>query len=117
MRAKTVLVENLSTAVISDSTALIYTVPPNTKSKWILAFVSNGSGTTKSGIDLEISNGVDITVIGAKSLGSGEYLELKTNGGYIMLESGYEIRGRANATGVSCILTFEETSSTVTYNG
>lgn len=117
MRAKSILTENLTTAALTDSTALIYTVPPNTKAKWVLAFISNGSGTTKSGIALEISNGVDIVVLGAKSLGSSNYIELEMNGGYVMLESGYELRGRANATGVSCILTVEETSSTVTYNG
>ena len=117
MRAKSILTENLTTAALTDSTALLYTVPPNTRAKWILAFVSNGAGSTVSGVHLEISNGVDIVVLGSKSLGSGDYVELEMNGGYVMLESGYELRGNAGSTGVSCILTVEETSSTVTYNG
>jgi hypothetical protein len=79
--------------------------------------VSNGTGSTVSNVHLEISNDADIVVLGAKSLGSGEYVELEMNGGYVMLESGYELRGNAGSTGVSCILTVEETSSTVTYNG
>jgi hypothetical protein len=117
MRAKSIFTENLTTAALTDSTALLYTVPPNTKAKWVLAFISNGSGSTISNVHLEISNGVDIVVLGSKSLGSGDFIQLKQDGGYVMLEAGYEIRGNAGSTGVSCILTVEETSSTVTYNG
>ena len=117
MRAKSILTENLTTAALTDSTALLYTVPPNTKAKWVLAFVSNGTGSTVSNVHLQISNDVDIVVLGSKSLGSGDFIQLKQDGGYVMLEAGYEIRGNAGSTGVSCILTVEETSSTVTYNG
>ena len=117
MRAKSILTENLTTAALTDSTALLYTVPPNTRAKWVLAFVSNGTGSTIGNVHLEIANDSDIVILGAKSLGSGEYIRLEQDGGYVMLESGYEIRGNAGSTGVSCILTVEETSSTVTYNG
>ena len=104
MKANTVLVENLPT-----TTGTLYTVPPNTRAKWILAFVTNGTGSTISNVNVSISNGVTITVLGSKSLGSGDYIQLQQDGGYVMLESGTQITGSAGSTGVSCILTFEET--------
>lgn len=104
MKAKTVLIENLPT-----TNEVLYTVPSNTRAKWVLAFVSNGTGSTISNVHLKIENGSTITVIGSKSLGSGEFIQLETDGGYVMLESGYTITGDAGSTGVSCILTFEET--------
>ena len=104
MKAKSILVENLPT-----TNGVLYTVPPNTRAKWILAFVSNGTGSTISDVHIKIENGATVTVLGSKSLGSGDYIELEMNGGYVMLESGYEITGDAGSTGVSCILTFEET--------
>jgi hypothetical protein len=104
MKAKTILIDNLPT-----TNGVLYTVPPNTRSKWVLAFVSNGTGSTISDVHIKIENGSTITVIGSKSLNSGEYIQLETDGGYVMLESGYTITGDAGSTGVSCILTFEET--------
>ena len=104
MKANTVLIENLPT-----TNGVLYTVPPNTRAKWILAFVSNGTGSTISDVHIKIENGETITVIGSKSLGSGDFLRLEQDGGYVMLESGYTITGDAGSTGVSCILTFEET--------
>lgn len=104
MKAKTILIDNLPT-----TNGVLYTVPPNTRAKWVLAFVSNGTGSTISDVHIKIENGSTITVIGSKSLGSGEFIQLETDGGYVMLESGYTITGDAGSTGVSCILTFEET--------
>jgi len=104
MKAKSILVENLPT-----TNGVLYTVPPNTRAKWILAFVSNGTGSTISNVHLKIENGSTITVLGSKSLGSGDFIQLKQDGGYVMLESGYEITGDAGSAGVSCILTVEET--------
>ena len=104
MKAKTILIDSLPT-----TNQPLYTVPPNVRAKWILAFVSNGTGSTISNVHLQVSNGTVITVLGAKSLGSGDYIQLNQDGGYVMLESGYEIIGDADSTGVSCILTFEET--------
>jgi hypothetical protein len=104
MKAKSILVENLPT-----TNGVLYTVPPNTRAKWILAFVSNGTGSTVSDVHIKIENDATITVLGSKSLGSGDFIQLKQDGGYVMLESGYEITGDAGSTGVSCILTVEET--------
>ena len=104
MKAKSILVENLPT-----TNGVLYTVPPNTRAKWILAFVSNGTGSTVSGVHIKIENDETITVLGSKSLGSGDFIQLKQDGGYVMLESGYKITGDAGSTGVSCILTVEET--------
>ena len=104
MKAKSILVENLPT-----TNGVLYTVPPNTRAKWILAFVSNGTGSTVSDVHIKIENDATITVLGSKSLGSGDFIQLKQDGGYVMLESGYQITGDAGSTGVSCILTVEET--------
>ena len=104
MKAKSILVENLPT-----TNGVLYTVPPNTRAKWILAFVSNGTGSTISDVHIKIENDETITVLGSKSLGSGDFIQLKQDGGYVMLESGYQITGDASSTGVSCILTVEET--------
>jgi len=109
MKAKTILKDSLALTGASAADKVLYTVPPNVRAKWILAFVSNGTGSTISNVHLQISNGNTITVLGAKSLGSGDYIQLNQDGGYVMLESGYEIIGDADSTGVSCILTFEET--------
>ena len=104
MKAKTILIDSLPT-----TNDVLYTVPPNVRAKWILAFITNGTGSTISNVNIKIENDVTITVLGSKSLGSGDYIQLEQNGGYVMLESGYQITGDAGSTGVSCILTFEET--------
>ena len=118
MRAKTILVESLTTLDIHHADAVLYKVPPNTRSKWVLAFVSNSGGSTVSDVAIEIDAGTEhITVMGSKSLSAGDYLRLEQDGGYVMLEAGYEIRGSSGSTGVSCILTVEETMGTVTING
>jgi hypothetical protein len=104
MKARSILTENLPT-----STGTLYTVPNNIRAKWILAFVSNSTGSTISDVELLIDNGVTIKVLGSKSLGSGDFIQLKQDGGYVMLEAGTSIKGSAGSTGVSCILTVEET--------
>ena len=104
MKARSILTDNLPTSL-----GTLYTVPNNTRAKWVLAFVSNGTGSTITNVVIQISNGVTIKVLGSKSLGSGDYIQLDSNGGYVMLEPGTTIQGSAGSTGVSCILTVEET--------
>lgn len=116
MKQRSVLVQNVSTDALTSDTTIIYTVPPNTRSKWVLAFLSNGTGSTVSGVALEIHNGGDIVVLGAKSLGAGDFVMFDSASGYVMLEEGYELRARADATGVSCIVTVEETTGLVRTN-
>jgi len=103
MKARSILTANLPTSI-----GTLYTVPDNIRAKWVLAFVSNGTGSTISNVVLQISNGVTIKVLGSKSLGAGDFIQLESNGGYVMLESGTTIQGSAASTGVSCILTVEE---------
>ena len=116
MKERSVLVESVSTDALTNDSTIIYTVPPNTRAKWLLAFISNGTGSTISDVALEIHNGGDIVVLGSKSLGSGDYVMFDSASGYVMLESGYEIRARAGSAGVSCIITVEETSGIVSTN-
>jgi len=109
MKERSVLVENVSTEAITDEDTIIYTVPLNTRAKWLLAFMSNHTGSTISDVDLEVVNSGYIPVLGGKSLGAGETVQFESSSGYVMLEPGYEIRARAGATGVSVIITVEET--------
>ena len=108
MKARTILVESLPATITT-----LYTVPPNTRAKWVLAFVSNSTGSSVSGVSIEISNSETITVFGAKVLQSGDFIRLEQDGGYVILDPGYSIQGKANSPGVSCILTLEETSFVV----
>lgn len=109
MKARTILKESLADTAASLEDRTLYTVPPNTRAKWILAFVANSTGSTVTGVRVRIENDETITVIGSKSLGAGDFIQLEQNGGYVMLEPGYKITGSAGGTGVSCLLTFEET--------
>lgn len=108
MKAKTILEDSLPTTWTT-----LYEVPPNTRAKWVLAFVSNGTGSTISGVGIRIVNSETITVLGSKSLGSGDYIQFGQAGIYVMLEPGYTIQGIAGTAGVSCILSVEETSYVV----
>jgi len=108
-----ILKGSLTTSIITDATALLYTVPARTKAKWYLAFLVNSAGNTTSNVELTIVNSETVTVLGSKSLSAGESLQFDSSS-YVMLEAGYEIRGRAGATGVSVILTLEETTGVVT---
>lgn len=116
MKQRSVLVENVSTAAITDAATIIYTVPPNTRAKWVLAFMSNHTGSTISNVDLEVVNAGYIPVLGGKSLTAGESVQFESSSGYVMLEAGYQIRARAGATGVSAIITVEETIGLVSTN-
>jgi hypothetical protein len=105
MKAKTILEDSLPT-----SSTTLYTVPDNVRAKFVLAFISNGTGSTISDVHLQIvRDSTTITIIGSKSLGSGDYIQLETDGGYVMLEAGDQVKGDAGTAGISCILTFEET--------
>jgi len=116
MKPRSVLVENISTEAITDEDTIIYTVPLNTRAKWVLAFMSNHTGSTISNVDLEIVNSGYIPVLGGKSLGAGESVQFDSTAGYVMIEPGYEIRARADDTGVSCIVTIEESSGNVSFD-
>tara|TARA_B110000208_G_scaffold92589_1_gene116485 strand:- start:11 stop:349 length:339 start_codon:yes stop_codon:yes gene_type:complete len=112
MKARTIYIEELAT-----SAAVLYTVANNTRAKLVLVFVSNSAGATRSDINITINfDSTEITILGDKSLSSGDYIELQMNGGYIMLEQGYTIKGVAGGTGVSCMLTVEEVPFIVSTN-
>lgn len=116
MKPRTVFVPEISTDAITSSTTVIYTVPPNTRAKWLLAFLSNTSGSTIADIALYIYDGVQMPILGSKSLGSGDFIQFDSSGGYVMLEAGDELRARSGSAGVSCIITVEETTGLVSTN-
>ena len=113
MKARTVFIESLASSPID-----VYTVPNNMRAKLVLVFVSNSAGSTRGDVNITFNfDSTEITVLGDKSLGSGDYIELQMNGGYVMLEQGYKITGScAGGTGVSCILTVEEVPFIVSTN-
>ena len=112
MKARTIYTEALAT-----SAAVLYTVANNTRAKLVLVFVSNSAGATRADINITINfDSTEITILGDKSLSSGDYIELQMNGGYIMLEQGYTIKGVAGGAGVSCMLTVEEVPFIVSTN-
>lgn len=113
MKARTVFIESLASSPID-----VYTVPNNMRAKLVLVFVSNSAGSTRGDVNITFNfDSTEITVLGDKSLGSGDYIELQMNGGYVMLEQGYKIKGScAGGTGVSCILTVEEVPFIVSTN-
>lgn len=106
MRSRSVFIGDFNGA------GVVYTVPNNTQAKWVLAFVSNSSGSTVSNVTVTINDGTTVPVIGSKSLTSGDFL-LFGDGNYVILESGDTINVTADSTGVSGILTIEETQQLV----
>lgn len=116
MKERSVLVDSVSTDAISSDNTIIYTVPNNTRAKWLMGFISNSTGSTVSNVTMNIVDGVDIPILGSKSLPSGDFVMFDSNSGYVMLEAGYKVKVRADSTGVSCILTLEETTGLVSTN-
>lgn len=116
MKQRSVFIPEISTDAITSDTTVIYTVPPNTRAKWLLAFLSNTSGSTVGDIALFIYDGVQMPILGSKSLGSGDFIQFESAGGYVMLEEGDELRARSGTAGVSCLLTLEETTGLVRTN-
>jgi len=113
MKARTVFVESLA-----SSAADLYTVPNNMRAKLVLVFVANGAGSTRSDTDITINfDSTEITVLGDKSLSSGDFVELQMNGGYIMLEEGYTlIVAHSDNVNTSLIFTVEEVPFIVSTN-
>tara|TARA_R110000803_G_scaffold107213_1_gene175356 strand:- start:221 stop:583 length:363 start_codon:yes stop_codon:yes gene_type:complete len=117
MRARSVFKASLAT-----SNEVLYTVPSNTNTKWLMAFASNSAGSTTSNVIIKVrttrkdTSNADVeqivTVIGSKSLSAGEYL-LLGSGNFTYLEAGDTIEGSAGAAGVGVILTLEETTGIV----
>jgi hypothetical protein len=108
MKSKSIFKASLST-----TTEVLYTVPPNTNTKWLLSFVSNGTGSTVNDIEIKVTHDSEtVKVLGSKSLGSGDYI-LLGDGNFTVLSAGDTITGEAGSSGVGVILTLEETSGLV----
>lgn len=105
-------------AVTDDVAATIYTCPSNCTSYMSLVFVSNG---TANASDVKIEwvdasanggSGNTITIVGAKNLASGEYLQLSS--AFLVLEAGDTLKVTPSATAggndpdIGVIVTVEE---------
>ena len=110
MKSRSVFIQSLPT-----SNTVLYTAPPNTRVRWVMAFLSNGTGSTISdvGITVEhVETSQTVPVIGSKSFSSGDFL-LFGDGNYVMLDTGDQIKGIADDAGISVILTLEEITGLV----
>lgn len=117
MKAKSILVENISTSAITLEATAIYTVPANTRSKLLYILLSNNTATTTSGIAVEVFNSTGAYLVeSSKSLAANAKDDMNFGGHYIILEAGAQLRARADSTGVSCIATVEETTGLVSTN-
>jgi hypothetical protein len=116
MKERSVLVENVDTGAITSSATAIYTAPLNTRSKVMYIRLCNDSGGAITGVDVDVYNGVGISIASNQSLSTDDSLDIIPLNKYIILEPSNELRVRASATGVSCIVTLEETSGLVSTN-
>jgi hypothetical protein len=110
MRARSIL-----TGSLPELDVTLYTVPKNTTTKWVLAYLNNTTVNTVTTVNLgliQASTGTSLNIIFGKSLASGDAIRLGS-GDYVILEAGDVIRGRASSVGVSCVLTLEESTSIV----
>lgn len=116
MKERTVLIENVDTGAITSVATAIYTAPNNTRAKIMYIRLCNDSGGAITGVDVDVYNGSNISITSNASLTADEDLDIIPLNKYIMVDSGDELRIRASATGVSCIVTLEETSGLVSTN-
>ena len=92
----------------------IYTVPARHYAAWKLLFISNQAGVNKT-VSVwwyDKTQNIEINIIDEYSLSSSEYLRLDGQA-YVVFEEGDEIRIITEAGSVmSCVCTFEVSSST-----
>ena len=101
-------------ATIDGVGVTLYTCPPNTVAYMSLIFISNGTAHASdvSVIWKDSDNGGPITVLGAKNITSGEFIQL--SGSFLVLEENDTVVLTADATAggnnpdIGGIVTIEE---------
>jgi len=96
----------------------VYTVPKGCKAIATLLFLANSGGTTKSisAAVYDISKATTVPIIGAKSLGGGDFIQF-SQGRMVMDEGDYVTATPESGATMSCILTVEILQSTAYQNG
>jgi hypothetical protein len=99
---------SIGVPAVATTKTTVYTVPANHYAKWNLVFASNTTSSAKwfSAIWYDKSADAEISVANQFPIPAKEYLRID-GGAYVVLEEGDEIRIQAEATTVTCILTFE----------
>lgn len=96
----------------------VYTVPKGCKAIATLLFIANGGGSTASVTAgwHDVSQSDTITIVGAKSLGAGDYLQF-SDGRMVMDEYDYLTVTPAAGSTFSVIFTVEIHQNTSYQNG
>ena len=102
----------------AGSANTVYTVPKGCKAIATLLFISNGGGSTASVTAAwhDLSESAAIIIVGAKSLGAGDYLQFN-QGRMVMDEGDHLVVTPASGSTMSCIFTVEILQSTAYQNG
>ena len=101
-------------AEVDGQTETLYTCPPNTVAYMSLVFLSNGTAHDSDVLVewYDASEDSNITIIGAKNLASGEFLQLSS--AFLVLETGDRLEVTPDNTGggsnpdIGAITTVEE---------
>lgn len=106
--------KNLSAGVSNT----MYTVPKGCKGVMTLLFVANGGNNTQSinAVWHDSSEGVNITIAGGKSVGSGDYIQV-ANERIVLDEYDYIAITPSAGSVFSSIVTFEIYQNTSYQNG
>ena len=108
----------VGTNLTAGTSNTVYTVPKGCKAIATLLFLSNAGGSTKaiSAAWYDVSAGTTIPIVGAKSLGAGDYIQF-SQGRMVMDEGDYVTATPESGATISCILTVEIIQSTAYQNG
>ena len=103
----------------AGSSNTVYTVPKGCKAIATLLFLSNSGGTTKaiSAAVHDVSEAATVPIIGAKSLGAGDYLLFDQGGRMVLDEFDYLTATPEAGSTMSCIFTIEIHQSMSYQNG
>lgn len=99
---------SIGVPAVSTTKTTIYTVPANHYAKWSLIYAHNTTSNARwfTAIWYDKSADAEIKIADQFPIPAKEYLKID-GGAYVILEEGDEIRVQAEATTVSCLVTFE----------
>jgi len=100
---------NLAAGITSGSPVVLYTCPKNTRAKFIMMYITNTLGSSKT-ISVDKNNGTSYPYLLNYSLTAGQYLHI--HGGYVVLDPGESVRCTSTEAGSAFTIfcTFEEES-------
>ena len=98
---------NLAAGITSGSPVVLYTCPKNTRAKFIMMYIVNTLGSSKT-ISIEKNSGTSFPYLLNYSLTAGQFLHI--HGGYVVIEPGDTIKCTSTEAGSAFTIfcTFEE---------